>query len=75
MGKDDAISIINNSNLSEKRGLLKIYLYIKKWMNPVPLKQLIIKQQNKDAILGRAKKHSENNKKVLKDKARNKQRL
>ena len=28
MNKDDAINIMNNSNLNEKRGLLYIYIYI-----------------------------------------------
>ena len=39
-------------------------------MNAIPLKQLLIKET--DVILDRAKKYYENNKNVLKDKARDK---
>ena len=53
MSKDDAISIMNNSNLIDKKGVYK------KWMSP--LKNLLSKK-NRDVILTRAKDYYKNDK-------------
>ena len=42
MSKDDAISIMNNSNLVDKKGVF--YHYIKLWVNATLMKKLIIKK-------------------------------
>ena len=76
MNKDDAINIMNNSNLNEKRGLLYICIYIyifvfiiyKKWVKKGYY------QRNREAILKRAKKYFENDEESLKEEARNKYR-
>ena len=49
ISKDDAISIINNSNLIHKKGVCNFLLIYKKWvsatpLNATPLKKLTIKK-------------------------------
>ena len=66
MSKDDAISIMNNSNLNDKSGVCVI---IKK-------KKMIEKtyQTKTDLILNRAKDYYKNDKERLRDNARDKYR-
>ena len=62
MSKDDAISIMNNSNLIDKKGALKFFLLIyKKWVST--LKKLIIKRT-------KTKDYYENVKERLREQAR-----
>ena len=57
---------MNNSNLSEKKWIIIIFLlYIK-------ISETTYYQRNRDVILGRAKKYYENDKDRLRDKARDK---
>ena len=56
--KDDAINIMNGSNLVDKRDVLYIFYY----------------QENRDVILNRAKDYYENDKDRLREQARNKYR-
>ena len=49
MTKDDAISIMRNSNLSDKTGILQFFYYIKK------MSEETYYQRNKPVILQRAK--------------------
>ena len=66
LSKDDEINIMNNSNLSEKKWIIIIFLlYIK-------ISETTYYQRNRDVILGRAKKYYENDKDRLRDKARDK---
>ena len=45
MSKDDTISIMNNSNLIDKKGvLLFFFLTYKIWVNAIPLRKLIMKE-------------------------------
>ena len=45
MSKDDAISIMNNPSLIDKKGVLQFFLAMyKKRMSATPLKKLIIKK-------------------------------
>ena len=64
ISKDDAISIMNNSNLNEKIGVL---LYIK-WVKKTYY------QRNGDVILNGAREYYKSDKKRLKDQVRNKYR-
>ena len=62
MSKDDAISIMNNSNLIDKKGALKFFLLIyKKWVST--LKKLIIRRT-------KTKDYYENVKERLREQAR-----
>ena len=80
MSKDDAISVMNNSKLIDKKGVLWFFLLIyKKWVSVTPLnaiplslmKKRIIKE-TKNWILKRAKDYYENDKiKRSRDKYRN----
>ena len=80
MSKDDAISVMNNSKLIDKKGVLWFFLLIyKKWVSVTPLnaipsslmKKRIIKE-TKNLILKRAKDYYENDKiKRSRDKYRN----
>ena len=45
MSKDDTVSIMNNSNLIDKKGVLLFFFLIYKiWVNAIPLRKLIIKE-------------------------------
>ena len=68
MSKDDTLNIMKNSNLDEKSGLLQIFLlYIK-------MVETTYYQRNRDLILNTAKCYDENNKEVLREKAKSKYR-
>ena len=68
MSKDDAISIVNNSNLNEKSGFYKfVLLYIK-------MIQETYYQKHRDVLLKRAKKYYENDKEILRKQAKDKYR-
>ena len=71
MSKDDAINIINGSNLVDKRGVLHIFLlYIKMSESAY----LTYHRRNRDVILNRAKDYYENDKQRLREQARDKYR-
>ena len=76
MSKDGAIDIMNGSNLTDKRGVLYIFLlYIKmSECNSIESTDLTYYQRNWDAILNRAKDYYENDKERLKKQARDKYR-
>ena len=60
MSKDDAINIMNNSNLNKKVGCYQIFsLHIK-------MSQTTYQKRNRDVILKRAKEYFENDKKSIK---------
>ena len=71
MSKDDAINIMKNANLNKISRLLYCYncfsLHIR-------MTDATYYERNKDLILNRAKEFDENNKDVLREKARNKYR-
>ena len=74
MSKDDAISIMNNSNLVDKKGALYFFYFIKNQSecnsiecNPV---ELTYYQRNRNVILNRAKDYYENDKERLRRQAR-----
>ena len=74
MSKDDAISIMNNSNLVNKKGALYFFYFIKNQSecnciecNPV---ELTYYQRNRNGILNRAKDYYENDKERLRRQAR-----
>ena len=60
MNKDDAISIMNNSNLINKMGVSYFFKLI------IRMSKLTYYQRNKDVILNRAKDYYENDKKKIK---------
>ena len=76
MSKDDAINIMNGSNLVDKRGVLWNFfiiiflLYIKMSENT----DLTYYQKNRDVILNTAKDYYKNNKERLREHARDKYR-
>ena len=73
MCKDDGISIINNSNLIDKKGALKFcYQCIKDGCVQLRWRNLLSK--NRDVILNRAKDYYKNDKERLKEDARDKYR-
>ena len=65
MSKDDAISIMHNSNFINKKGTLQFFLHIK-------MSETIYYEKNRDVILNRAKDYYENNKELLRERAKNK---
>ena len=67
MSKDDAISIMNNSNLNEKTGVLFFFIIQK-------MSGTTYYQRNRKVILNRAKDYYRNNRDKLKVKARDKYR-
>ena len=66
MSKNDAISIMNNFNLVDKRGVLSIFLlYVKmKESNSIESTNLTYYQKTRDVILNRAKDYYQNDKNV-----------
>ena len=71
MSKDDAISIMNNPSLIDKKGVLYTFLlYIKNEWNNLLSK----KKKNRKVILNRAKDYYENDKERLGEQARYKYR-
>ena len=71
MSKDDAINIMNGSNLTDKKGVYNFFvLYIK--MSECT--DLTYYQRNRDVILNRAKDYYENDKERLREQARDKYR-
>ena len=64
MSKDNFINLVNNSDLSEKGGLLCFLLYIKT--------SKTYYQRYIDVILDRANKYYENDKEILREQAKNK---
>ena len=64
MSKNDAISIMNNSNLIDKKGFFIIFLY--------KMSEITYYQYNRDIILNRAKGYYKNNKELLRERAKNK---
>ena len=68
MSKDDAISIMNDSNLMDKKGVFEFFLlYIK-------MSDLTYYERNRDVILNRVKDYYENDKERLREQARDKYR-
>ena len=68
MSKGDPINITKNSNLNEKSGSLQFFsLYIKMSEKTY--------QRSRKTILNRAKDYYENNKEVLRGKAKNRQKI
>ena len=66
MAKDDAISIMNNSNLIDKKGVFNFFsLHVK-------MSDLTYHQKNRYLMLNRAKDYYDNDKERLKEQARNK---
>ena len=78
MSKDDAISIMPNSNLTDKKDVLYFFFIIyKKLVNGIPLsatlmKKLIFKKKKKLEIVNRAEDYYKNDKEILKEQARDK---
>ena len=70
MSKNDAISIMNNSNLNEKNRTIIIFFTIYK-KNESENKTTYY-ERSKDVILNRAKDYYENNKEKLRKRARKK---
>ena len=66
MSKDDAINIMNNSNLIDKKGVLQFFLL------HIKLSDKTYDQRNRDVILNRAKDCYENDKEILREQARDK---
>ena len=66
MSKNDAISIIHNSNLIDKKGVLYFFLY--------KMSEITYYQRNREIILNRAKEYDKNNKELLREQAKNKYR-
>ena len=72
MSKDDAVRVMNNSNLNEKCGLLYIYIqkyiyiyiYIYIFVLYIKMSEKTYYQRNRDMILNRAKEYYNKNKKV-----------
>ena len=69
MSKRKAISLINNSNLIEKMGILSIFFIIIHKMSITTYYE-----RNKDVIVNRAKEYYKNDKERLREKARDKYR-
>ena len=69
MSKDDAINIMTNSNLVNKKRCFIIFFIIYKKMS-----DLTYYQRNRDVILNRAKVYYENDKERLREQARDKYR-
>ena len=67
LSKDDAISIMNNSNLIDKMGVLYFFYYIQ-------MSNTTYYQKNRDVILNITIDYYENNKKRLREEARDKYR-
>ena len=71
MSKDGAINIMNGSNFVDKKGVLQIFLLYIKMSEGAGLTYY---QRNRDVILNRAKYYYENDKKRLREQARDKYR-
>ena len=71
MSKDDAISIINNSNLIDKKGALKFFCQCIK-DGSVQLQWRNLLSKNRDVILNTAKDYYKNDKERLREQARDK---
>ena len=65
INKDDAINIMHNSNLIDKKVFI-IFLY--------KMSEITYYQRNRDIILNRAKEYYKNNKEFLRERAQNKYR-
>ena len=78
MSKDDAINIMNGSNLVDKRGVLqKIVMRYKFFLFYIKMSEstdLTYYQRNRNVILNRAKDYYENDKDRLREQAKNKYR-
>ena len=66
MSKDDAISVMSNSNLIDKKAFYNFFTIYKRWV-----RKLIIKE-TRDMILNRAKDYYQNDKERLREQARDK---
>ena len=66
ISKDDAINIINNSNLIDRKVFYYFFYYIQK------MSEKTYCQRNRDVILNRAKYYYENDKERLIEQARDK---
>ena len=75
MSKDDAINIMNNSNLVDKRRVLYICFVISFLLciKMSEITDLTYYQSNRDVILNKAKDFCQNDKKRLREQARDKQ--
>ena len=71
MCKNDAINIINGSNLTDKRSVLSIFSLYKKMSESAYLTYC---RRNREVILNRAKDYYENDKQRLREQARDKYR-
>ena len=71
MNKDDAINIMNGSNLVDKRVFYNFFLLNIKMSESTDLTYY---QKNRDVILNRAKDYYKNNRERLKEQARDKYR-
>ena len=69
MGKNDAISMMNNCNLVDKKGVLYFFFLIYKKMS-----DLTYYQRNRDVIPNRAKDYYEHDKERLREWVRDKYR-
>ena len=78
MSKDDAINIMTNSNLVDKRGVLYIYIYLlfikMSECRSFENSYLTYYQKNKDVVLSKANDYYRNNKDRLREQARDKYR-
>ena len=62
ISQDDAINIMHNSNLIDKKRCFIILLY--------KMSEITYYQRNRDIILNRAKEYYKNNKKLLRERAK-----
>ena len=69
MSKDNAINIMNNSNLIDKMGIIYIYFYLY-----IKMSNKTYYKKNRDKMLNRAKDCYENNEERLREFAKNKYR-
>ena len=72
MSKDDAISIMNGSNLVDKSGILYKNFFFSLYIKMGESTDLSYYQKSKDLILNKAKDYYENKKERLREQARNK---
>ena len=74
MSKDDAISIMNGSNLIDKRGILKLFIIFLLYIKMSENTDLTYYQRNQGVVLSKAKDFYKNNKERLREQGRDKYR-
>ena len=72
MSKREAMKLMTNSNLIDKKGILYIYIYI--FFHYIKMDNTTYFQRNKEIMLNRGKDYYENDKERLREQARNKYR-